>query len=95
MIDDPADFSLRGAVARARLHGLKQVNLNNEVGEVLGYDSDSKRWKIKLFGHGDPKLVLRESLIPYEPLPTDICQVCKGPINLGAAPPCSCDPKES
>lgn len=85
-----SDFFLQGVVAYARLHGLSQASLNGAVGRVLGFESDTGRWKIQIHGSKDVKLVKRANLVQYVPSPSDTCQQCNGPVNLCARPACGC-----
>ena len=80
-----------GGVEFVRLTGLKVAMLNGCVGTIVEYDEAKLRFGISVHGHGAPKAVKAENLLPYVLSEEDRCPECSDLVNLHAFPPCACD----
>merc|ERR1712039_155209 len=58
--DTAANLPMSSAVRLSGLQGTPE--LNGQMGEVVGFDEASQRWRVKLACDGNVKLVRREKL---------------------------------
>mmetsp|Transcript_53810 Transcript_53810/g.125791 ORF Transcript_53810/g.125791 Transcript_53810/m.125791 type:complete len:460 (-) Transcript_53810:49-1428(-) len=67
-VDSPADPDWLATGARVRLQGFERQEFNGRLAEVLGYDPESGRYRIKLDTDGKVVKALREKLVIDAPL---------------------------